>query len=72
MKDLSNAARLVQVIFSIWNFTLEREGLGPDQDIDPNAEITIREDSDSDEPVVQQGRRQKRKTKDYISRKYFS
>ncbi len=73
MKDMSNAARLVQVVFSIWNFTLEREGLGPDADINPNAEVTIRdEESELDESVRVQGRRQKRKTKEYLSEKYFS
>ncbi len=75
MTDLANAARLIQSLFALWNYILKREGDGPDEDIDPDCEVTLRDSvSEAEQPEENQNLRQrrKRKTKDYISRKYFS
>ncbi len=73
MTDLANASRLVQVVFALWNFILEREDEEIETDIDPRAEITIRDDEQlSETEDVRVHPRRRRKTKDYISQKYFS
>ncbi len=73
MKSMVKAAKMVQTIFGLWNFILEHEGPPLDEDIDPSADVTVR-DSDSDDggaPHDLPRNRRRQKTKDYLCAKYF-
>ena len=66
MKSMTNAAKLVQVIFALWNFILEHEG--KPNDIDPGLDVTVRDENESVEEEVTPGNF---KTRDRILQKYF-
>ncbi len=76
LKNMVKAAKMIQCIFALWNFILDHEGPPRDEDIDPNADVTVREDQLSDSMEdnsvqIPRNSRQRQKTKDVLARKYF-